>query len=143
VLLVDDNAAGMAARRMVLEELGYATEGVTCPMEALSLFRKAPYDVVITDYKMPGMTGRELISALREIEPAVPVILISGYVEALGLSEKNTGATVVLMKCANEVQHLVRSVQRVTAFKPPPRPARKPPSSAGPKAKARKRAASS
>ena len=137
VLLVDDNSAGLGARCMVLEELGYDTLGVTCPLEALATFRKQPFDLVVTDYKMPHMTGRELIAELRKIEPLLPIILISGYAEPLGLTEKNTGATVVIMKSANEVQHLVRAVKRVLTLKVQ----RKPSASEAPKAR-RKTAAS-
>jgi len=131
VLLVDDNAVGLAARRLVLEELGYKVTGVTCPVEALAVFGKQPFDLVVTDYKMPKMTGRELIRALRELEPALPIILISGYAETLGLTEKNTGATEVIAKSANEVQHLVRAVSRALALKV----ARKPPGAEAPKAR--------
>ena len=121
VLLVDDNPAGLVARQMVLEELGYSTSGVTCPIEALALFAANPFDLVVTDYKMPGLTGKQLITALRERVPSLPVILISGYVEPLGLTEKNTGASVVIMKSANEVQQLIRAASRLLAAvrKPP------------------------
>ena len=106
------------ARRMVLEELGYSTTGVTCPLEALALFSAHPFDLVVTDFKMPGLNGKQLIAALRERVPSLPVILISGYAEPLGLTEKNTGASVVIMKSANEVQHLVRAVGRLLAITP-------------------------
>ena len=137
VLLVDDNSVGLMARRMVLEELGYEATGVTCPMEALDLFTAEPFDLVVTDYKMPGLNGKQLIAALREQVPSLPVILISGYVDALGLTEKSTGASVVIMKSANEVQHMVRAVTRLLTIKP----ARKPPASAA--GRVRRKAASS
>lgn len=113
VLLVDDNAAGLKARQMVLEELGYSTVGISCPKQALTLFRKSPFDLVITDYKMPEMNGVELIVLLREKNPELPIILLSGFVDPLGLSEKSTGANVVIMKSANEVSHLIRATNRL------------------------------
>ena len=122
VLLVDDNRSGMVARRAVLEELGYATEGTTDPRKALDLFRKEPHDLVVTDYKMPELDGIELIGKLRAEKPGIPVIMISGFVDALGLNEKNTGANSVIMKSSNEVQHLVRSVTRL--LKSPRKPVR-------------------
>src|SRR5450759_1163352 len=82
VLLVDDNRSGMMARRSVLEELGYATDGTTDPRKALEMFRKEPYDLVVTDFKMPELDGMELIGKLRAEKPGIPVILISGFVDA-------------------------------------------------------------
>lgn len=113
VLLVDDNISGISARRAVLEELGYSTDGTTDPRKALEMFRKEHYDLVVTDFKMPELNGVELIGEMRIENPGIPVILISGFVDALGLTEKNTGANSVIMKSANEVQRLVRSATRL------------------------------
>jgi hypothetical protein len=54
-----------------------------------------------------------LIEKIHARADAVPIILISGYAEALGMTEANTGADVVITKSANEVPHLVRSVKRL------------------------------
>jgi CheY-like chemotaxis protein len=108
VLLVDDNANGLSARRSVLEELGYRIYTAPNGVEALEQFSRHKIDLVVTDYKMPRMDGLELISRLRKVSPDVPIVLISGFVDALGLSEGSTGADVVIQKSANEVSHLVR-----------------------------------
>jgi len=128
ILLVDDNRAGLAARRAVLEELGYNTTGAECPKKALELFHAAregaePFDLLVTDFKMPAMTGLELIRQVRASVPTLPVILISGFVDALGLNEANTGADMVIQKSAHEVAHMVRSVRSLLK----PRSQRKPP----------------
>jgi CheY-like chemotaxis protein len=138
VLLVDDNASGLRARQMVLEELGYDTTGVTCPKQALSLFKKNGYDLVVTDYKMPEMNGIDFIAALRNNVPTLPIILVSGYVEPLGLTEKSTGANVVIMKSAHEVPHLIRAAHRLLN----PKSTRKPPMTAT-ASRARRKAVSS
>lgn len=113
ILLVDDNRSGLLARRAVLEELGYGTDGAPDGGTALEMFAKQHYDMVVTDFRMPDMDGVELIGRLRAERPELPVILISGFVEALGLSEQTTGANMVIMKSANEVQHLIRSAGRL------------------------------
>ena len=117
ILLVDDNRAGLSARSAVLRELGFATTWTLCPDEGVELFSSAaqmgdPFGLVITDYKMPEQTGVDLIQKIRSISASVPIILLSGFVDALGLTESNTGADVVIMKSANEVAHLVRAVNR-------------------------------
>lgn len=129
ILLVDDNRSGLAARCAVLEELGYQTTRAECPATALELFQQAlengqAFDLLVTDFRMPIMSGLELIQKVRSAAPATPIILISGFVDALGLTEASTGANVVIMKSANEVQHLVRAAKRLlgaTAVRKPPR----------------------
>lgn len=123
ILLVDDNKLGLSARKSVLEELGHRIATAANGVEALELFARQTFDLVVTDYKMPRMDGLELIAGLRKMSPELPVILISGFVDALGLSEENTGADVVIQKSANEVSHLVRSVGRLLKRKPVKKPA--------------------
>jgi len=96
ILLVDDNALGLAARRSVLQELGHKVQTSGSAAEALELCGKHAFDVVVTDYKMPKMNGIELIGRLRKSHPAIAVILISGFTDTLGLDEASTGADVVL-----------------------------------------------
>jgi CheY-like chemotaxis protein len=116
--MVDDNAHGLSARRCVLEELGHRISQASSGADALDLFTPQKFDLVITDYRMPRMNGIELIAHLREQAPDLPIILISGFVDALGLSEATTGADVVIQKSANEVSHLIRSVARLLRRKP-------------------------
>jgi len=123
ILLVDDNQLGLLARKTVLEELGYRVTTASSAHEALEEFTRASFDLIITDFKMPKMNGKELIERARKIAPAVPTILLSGFVDALGLDEKSTGADVVIQKSANEVAHMVRSVKRLLNRKPVRKPA--------------------
>lgn len=111
LLLVDDNKLGLSARRVVMEELGYCVIATTCPEEAIHLAQEQSVDLVITDYRMPAMSGSEMITSLRERGFEKPIILISGFVDALGLNEDNTGADAVIQKSAHEVTHMVRSVK--------------------------------
>jgi CheY-like chemotaxis protein len=113
ILLVDDNANGLAARRSVLEELGHRIITATSGGDALEQFSAHRFDLVITDYKMPRMDGLELISRLRKLSPDLPIVLVSGYVDTLGMNEASTGADVVIQKSSHEVSHLVRSVNRL------------------------------
>ena len=126
ILIVDDNSLGLVARRTVLEELGYCVQTCASPQEALEQCDTMQFDVVITDYKMPGMDGVQLIQQLRKRYPAIPVILISGFVDTLGLKESTTGANAVIQKSANEVSHLIRAVNRLLRA-----PAKKPAGSHG------------
>ena len=113
VLLVDDNRDGLIVRRSLLEEVGYRVQIATNGEEGLKLFESSNFDVVVTDYRMPRMNGVELIERIRKLNPNARIILLSGFVEPLGLTEENTGADVVIAKSANEPAHLVRWVKRL------------------------------
>ncbi len=123
ILLVDDNKLGLIARKAVLEEQGHRITIAKEGAEALEQFARAKFDLLITDYKMPRMNGLDLIRKVRELNSNLPIILISGYAEALGLTEANTGADAVIPKSAHEVQHLVRSVNRLLGRAAPKKPA--------------------
>lgn len=122
ILLVDDNKLGLLARKAVLEEQGHSVTIAREGAEALEQFARGKFDLLITDYKMPRMNGLELIRKVRELHSGVPIILISGYAEALGLTEAGTGADVVIAKSAHEVQQLVRSVNRLLRRPAPKKP---------------------
>jgi putative two component, sigma54 specific, transcriptional regulator, fis family len=79
ILLVDDEEAILQTMRSILETEGYAVETASGGREAIELFRNTPCDVALCDVKMQGMDGIELLVALREITPELPVIMISGH----------------------------------------------------------------
>jgi CheY-like chemotaxis protein len=113
ILLVDDNRNGLIVRKALLEEEGFAVETAANGEEALEKFAAARIDVIVTDFKMPRMNGAEMIRQIRQNSPQARIILLSGFIEPLGLTEQSTGADVVLGKTANEATQLVRSVKRL------------------------------
>lgn len=121
ILLVDDNRSGLAARKAILAELGYTVDCAEDGASGLKLFEKHRHDLVVTDFRMPDMDGSRFITELRKRRPDALIVLLSGFVEALGLNEHNTGADTVIMKNSREVQHLTNAVNRLlrNARKPP------------------------
>ena len=122
ILLVDDNRDGLLVRSCLLEEIGCCVQIAMSGEDGLRLFEAARFDVVVTDYRMPRMNGGELIQRIRMLDPNARIILLSGFVEPLGLTEQNTGADAVILKSANEPATLVRWVKRLvnrTQRKPP------------------------
>ena len=69
----------------LLTALGYEVVAVTSSLEALAVFQAAPerFDLVITDYTMPQLTGEALAQALRGIRPTLPIILCTGFSETM------------------------------------------------------------
>jgi len=82
VLLVDDNPIQLSARQQVLSQAGLEVQVATSAESALALLRTLSQSekvrVVVTDHIMPQATGSEFVQMLREINPGVPVIVISG-----------------------------------------------------------------
>lgn len=113
ILLIDDNKFGITARKAVLEELGFKVEASVNAVDGLKRFSEKSFDLVVTDYKMPKMNGARFIAEARKQRPEVPIILLSGYTDALGLDEKTTGADMVIQKSANEVSLMIRGVRRL------------------------------
>ena len=114
ILLIDDNRHGLIARRSVLEELGHAVTVASNGQDGIDEFTSTPFDVVVTDYRMPGLTGQQVIRKLRQQSSKTAIVLLSGYVEAMGLTARETGADVVLSKGPGEVQELIRAITRLT-----------------------------
>ena len=78
ILLVDDNHV---VREMLVDlvgSLGYRADAAASGAEALALFDRGQYDVVLTDLVMPGMSGWEVLAAVRQRDPRVPIIILTG-----------------------------------------------------------------
>lgn len=113
ILCIDDNAHGLTARRLLLEGLGYKVTVAGSGREGLEAFRNQKADLIIVDYRMPQMNGAEVVKEIKRENPKLPVILLSGYTETLGLEEKVTDADCVLKKGAREVAELTHAVSRL------------------------------
>lgn len=113
ILLIDDNKHGLTARRDVLERDGYFVEIATCGKEGVATFEAGCFDLVVTDFRMPDLNGPEVISRIRERAPGMPIVMLSGYATILGLTERDTGADIVLAKGPRELSELVRAIGRL------------------------------
>jgi len=81
LLVVDDEPLILNAVTRVLQRIGYRVVGHTEPIAALDGFEADPaaFDAVITDFRMPEMTGLQLSERLVAAKPGVPILLVSGY----------------------------------------------------------------
>jgi CheY-like chemotaxis protein len=120
--MVDDNEHGLVARKNVLKLQGFDSVTATSAEAGLELLHDRHFDLIVTDYRMGGMDGIAFISHLRQRCPGTPVILLSGFVETLGLDERSTGADAVLSKSATEAAALVRTVIRLLTRRPVRKP---------------------
>ncbi|MHC1744814.1 MAG: PAS domain S-box protein [Syntrophobacteraceae bacterium] len=85
ILLVDDEQHLAEVEASLLRELGYEVVAMSSPAEAVDLIRAEPFrfDLVITDYTMPGLTGADLAVRARETRPDLPIIMVTGFSERM------------------------------------------------------------
>ncbi len=85
-MLVDDDTAVRSALAHRLQRLGFAVTSASSGAEALQVVEQRTFDLVLTDSVMPGISGPELITHLREARPELRIILMSGYTPDTALS---------------------------------------------------------
>jgi len=79
VLLIEDEQSLASALQRVLEVEGYEVTTATDAAKGLAHARKGDFEVVVTDLKMPGLSGMDVIKDLHENRPQLPVILMTGH----------------------------------------------------------------
>jgi len=115
VLVVDDEESLVRLATQTLTELGYTPVGFTASAMAVEAFLADPkrFDAVITDESMPGTSGSELIRKMRAIRPEIPIVLVSGYLNAALVQRAwEAGADEVLKKPLS-ARDLATSLARV------------------------------
>ncbi len=79
ILIVDDNPNMATLLSEMLEIFDYESEMAEDGLVALEILEQRKFSLIITDMKMPNMTGLELLSEVKQKYPKMPVVLISGY----------------------------------------------------------------
>ncbi len=113
ILLIDDEEFILSSLQRVLRMSGYRVVAVKDSVEALRLFEREPdeFDLIITDLTMPEMTGVELTRKVQRIRPDMPVVLSTGFNDAIsGQEAKSLGVRELLLKPVDtkELRKIVR-----------------------------------
>ncbi len=101
VLLIDDENDLIQIGKAMLQRLGYNVNGIVGSSTGLEVFKKDPfaYDVVISDYNMPGMKGDRLAREMLAIRLDIPIIICTGFTERLNEETmRESGVRKILMK---------------------------------------------
>jgi len=83
ILVVDDEPAVGDTVKMLLNIDGHEVETVNSSTEALGLFESGRFDLVFTDFAMPGMNGYQLAAAIKAGAPEQPIVMITGHAGTL------------------------------------------------------------
>ncbi len=78
ILIIDDDSALRQTMRKIVERIGHEADEAEDGAVGLRLFRERSYDLVVTDLLMPEKEGIETILELREEDPDVPILAVSG-----------------------------------------------------------------
>ena len=99
ILIVDDAGPVVVLCVNVLQALGYAVKGANRGETAVELMRKEPFDLMVLDYKMPGMSGFEVFEQARTLHPTMAVVLVTGHGTPEIINEANRlGFEAILLK---------------------------------------------
>src|SRR5690606_1153622 len=79
ILCVDDEATSLLVLQSILDAAGHDTTGVSSVDAALDVLSRGEFDLITSDYRMPGATGLELLARLRELGIETPLIMATGY----------------------------------------------------------------
>lgn len=79
ILVIDDEPLLGTYLKKLLTRHAFEVDTFIDPEQALEAFARQPYDLVITDYKMPNLTGEDILRQVRQMEPDTGVIVITGY----------------------------------------------------------------
>jgi two-component system, LuxR family, response regulator FixJ len=111
IYVIDDDEAVRQSLEFLLKTAGFTVRGFESGEEFLDVLPKTGFGCVITDVRMPGISGIELLSKVKEIKPDLPVIVITGHGEiALAVQAMKIGAIDFLEKPFDD-DHLVGSVR--------------------------------
>jgi len=115
ILYIDDDDAQLYMNKRMLERWGYRVSAYLEQREALAALRAGniSFDLVVTDFNMPGMSGLEVAQAVHDAQPDLPVIVVSGYItDALRAQAAAAGVRELIPK-THMVEDLLDALQRV------------------------------
>ncbi|MFC1931777.1 ATP-binding protein [Chloroflexota bacterium] len=102
IMVVEDEPGTRATLSGILEDVGYKVVGLERGADALGMMRKSPFDVVITDIRLPDVDGLEILELAKEINPDVAVIVMTGYASVeTAVDAVNQGAYAYFVKPVN------------------------------------------
>ncbi|MFP5483674.1 MAG: sigma-54-dependent transcriptional regulator, partial [Gammaproteobacteria bacterium] len=79
LIVVDDEKPQLEALCSLLQDAGFDVEGFSEPVSALECLKSQSFDVLLTDLRLPGMDGIELVQRARQLDPDLSVVLMTGH----------------------------------------------------------------
>ena len=118
VLIIEDDEEMRSLLKDFFTEEGFETDSVSNGSEAFRKLVKEPFDLVITDIRMPGLTGLDILPGMKRLQPGAPIIAITAFgSEEVYRKAMERGATVYLEKPVHlqELRELIHELVRPEA----------------------------
>lgn len=113
ILIIDDDYYSAKSVQGFLKPLEYETDVYQNPVQALEIFKAKKHDIVITDYKMPELTGIDVLKQIKYISPESFVILFTGYADVdSAIQAVNYGADAFFRKPV-EVSRFLETIDKI------------------------------
>jgi DNA-binding NtrC family response regulator len=113
LLILDDEPIVCKRLKPTFQKLGYDVETFTDSASALARLRQQPFDIVITDLKMEGADGMQVLAGVKEVSPATRVIVITGFATMETARESYRKGAFDFIAKPFKLGDLVECVQRV------------------------------
>jgi CheY-like chemotaxis protein len=115
ILIVDDEALVREAMQRLLEHDGYEVEAFNNAASALAQLKTRKFDLVITDFSMPGMAGDEFVAQVRVLNPSQRIIMATAFVEEYRVFGQPTGSVDAVLLKPFAFKELIEAVELVLA----------------------------
>jgi CheY-like chemotaxis protein len=115
ILVVDDNDVFRMVVSKMLSRLGYEVSSADSGENGLNLFLKNKFDVVLSDYEMPGMDGVAFACSIKKTSPRTPVVIMTGAGRETVFSRKSTAVDEVISKPFTLAQ-IDKTIQNVSCI---------------------------
>jgi DNA-binding NtrC family response regulator len=112
ILIVDDEGSLLLTLVANLELEGFDVMGAPDASAALSLLREQHFDLVLTDIRMPGMSGVELFRAIRDLRPNMPVILMTAFAAENLINEAVQEGVFAVLPKPFDIEHVIFALTR-------------------------------
>lgn len=113
ILVVDDEPTVRNAIQMLLVHFGHVVQGADNGTAALARLETVRFNLVITDYAMPGMPGDELAALIKLRQPSLPIIMVTAFAYGLKANAKVAENVDYLLNKPFTVTELLHAIARV------------------------------
>ena len=113
ILVVDDDADVRQCIKLLLEHDGHEVTSADSGEAALAQLAQRKFDLVITDFSMPGMHGDQLVARIRQLMPNQPIIMATGFVEEYKVFGQASGGVDALLLKPFSLKELREAIEQV------------------------------
>lgn len=113
ILLIDDNAALVENIAEIFEELGVEVHVADNAEVALARFDERKWSLVVTDVRMPGIDGIELLALIKDRSPSTPVLVMTGYADPHTLTRAHDSGAIAVVHKPLDLDALIELVARI------------------------------